>query len=131
MTRIVMTMALEPALDHALSPGAYRCLVLVRSLAGKARILRTLTCSLARQLNRCVNTIRTYRDQLVLAGYLSWSTDLRTGVTTIEVLSPIEPGASKQAKQLWPIEPTPASWRRRGAQFLAHINKKSTLNTFL
>ena len=105
------------------------------SLAGKARVLCTLTCSLARHLGRCVNTVRTYRDQLVAAGYLAWVTDRRTGVTTIEVLAPVEVGTARQGrgrdKAAWPVEPAQASWHHRGAQFLAHINKNPILKGFL
>ena len=125
MTRMIPAMALGPALDRCLSPGAFRCLALIRSLAGKARTLRTLTCSLARQLHRCVNTIRTYRDQLVAAGYLSWSTDPQSGVTTVDLLEPVEVQSrpAMKAPAPWPVEPSPAPWRRGGAQFPAPINR--------
>lgn len=135
MTRIILAMSLDPALNRALSPGAYRCLALVRSLAGKARVLRTLTCSIARQMDRCVNTVRTYRDQLVAAGYLAWATNRRSGVSTIEVLASVEVQTAGQGrvreKASWPVEPTPAPWLRRGAQFLAHINRNPILKGFL
>jgi hypothetical protein len=66
--RIVLPTSLDPFLDAGICPGAVRCLgLLLRSLAGHTRTLRTLTSSLARQLRRCPNTIRNYRDQLVEA----------------------------------------------------------------
>lgn len=132
MTRIVLTMALEPALDRSISPGAYRCLVLLRSLAGRARQVRTLTCALGRQLGRCTNTIRTYRDQLVGAGYVWWATDRRSGVTTVVIRSAVEVGpATGQGRGVWPREPQPAPWHGRGAQFLMHIKQNQSLRRVL
>ncbi len=120
MSRIVLTMALDPALDGALCPGAVRCLLLVRSLAGRSRVLHTLTQSLATQLDRCTNTVRSYKDQLVAAGYLTWTTNVHTGISTIHVLDAVEPAQEGQGKRVEP--PRPKDWRK-GAQFSAAINQ--------
>jgi len=108
--RIVLTISLDPVLDPRLSPGAVRCLALLRSLAGHARTVSTLTCSLARQLGRCVNTVRAYRAALAAAGYIDWQTDPTTGITTMTILAPVEPPS-----------------RRGGAQFAAPIKPSKVI----
>ena len=83
--RIVLTMSLDPYLTPILRPGSVRCLVLLRSLAGHERMFTTFTKSLATQLRRCVNTVRAYRDELVEAGYIHWTTNSRTGIVTVMI----------------------------------------------
>jgi hypothetical protein len=124
-------MALQPALDRALNAGAYRCLTLLRSLSGRARTLDTLTCSIARQMGKCTNTIRTYRDQLVAAGYVWWTTNRRTGITRVLILDPVEPveRTAGQERAAWPKLPSPANWRG-GAQFSALINSGKKVRAF-
>lgn len=106
--RIVLTTSLDPFLDDRLRDGSKTCLTLLRSLAGHARMFQTLTCSLARQLDRCTNTIRAYRDELVEAGYIWWTTDRRTGISTIFIRTAVEPPSRRAALE-------------GGAQFLAPI----------
>ena len=115
-TRILLTCSLTPFLDDAICPGAVRCLALARSLAGHSRTFQTLTSSLARQLNRCTNTVRNYRDQLVEAGYLWWETNKRTGVTTIFIRSAVEPPSRRAALGL-----------EGGAQFVVPIKSRKIL----
>ena len=95
--RIVLTTSLDPFLDPRLRPGAVRCLGLLRSLAGHSRLLSTLTASLARQLGRCTNTVRHYRDELVDAGYICWTTDRRTGIVIVLIRSTVEPPSRRAA----------------------------------
>lgn len=112
-TRIVLTTSLDPFLDPRLRPGAVRCLGLLRSLAGHSRLLSTLTASLARQLDRCTNTIRNYRDELVSAGYIWWTTDRRTGVVTVLIRTAVEPQSRRAALGC-----------EGGAQIGAHVNTR-------
>lgn len=95
--RIVLTTSLDPFLDRRLRGDAPRCLALLRSLAGHARTFTTLTSSLAKQLGRCTNTIRNYRADLVAAGYIWWTTDPRTGHTTVLIREAVEPPSRRAA----------------------------------
>jgi hypothetical protein len=115
-TRILLTCSLTPFLDDTICPGAVRCLALARSLAGHSRTFQTLTSSLARQLNRCTNTVRNYRDQLVEAGYLWWETNKRTGITTIFIRGAVEPPSRRAALGL-----------EGGAQFVVPIKSSKIL----
>ena len=115
-TRILLTCSLTPFLDDAICPGAVRFLALARSLAGHRRMFETLTSSLATQLGRCTNTIRNYREQLVEAGYLWWSTNRITGITTIFIRGAVEPPSRRAALGL-----------EGGAQFVAPIKSRKIL----
>jgi DNA-binding transcriptional regulator YhcF (GntR family) len=88
--RIVLTMSLDPALDRGICGNAHKTLSLIRSLAGHGRRLVTLTCSLARQLGRCTNTVRNHYRELEEAGYLWWQSDRRTGLATLYVREAVE-----------------------------------------
>jgi hypothetical protein len=129
-------MSLETALDATINGGAYKCLALIRSLAGHARILRTLTKSLATQLGVCTNTIRNYRDALVEAGCIWWQTNQKTGITTIMIREKVEPPsrrarleAERQA-EAWPRAPQPARWGG-GAQTLSPIKASKKDSSFI
>jgi len=76
----------------------------------------TLTKSLATQLGRCVNTVRAYRDELVQAGYIWWTTNPRTGVATVMIRSSVE-APSRQT----------ALVHTGGAQFSAPIKSRKNL----
>jgi hypothetical protein len=115
-SRIVLTTSLDPYLDPRLCPGAVRCLGLLRSLAGHSRLLHTLTASLATQLDRCTNTIRNYRTELVEAGYIWWTTDRRTGIVTVLIRGAVEPPSRRAALGLG-----------GGAQFSAPIKSSIPL----
>ena len=89
--RIVLTMSLDPALDRAICGNAHKTLALIRSLAGHGRKLVTLTCSIARQLGRCTNTVRNHYRELEEAGFIWWQSDQRTGLATLYVREAVEP----------------------------------------
>jgi hypothetical protein len=89
--RIVLTMSLDPALDRGICGNTHKTLALIRSLAGHSCKLVTLTCSLARQLGRCTNTVRNHYRELEASGYLWWQPDQRTGLTTLYVREAVEP----------------------------------------
>jgi hypothetical protein len=116
MDQIVLTCSLTPFLDDTICPGAVRALALCRALAGHRRTFQTLTCSLARQLGRCTNTVRNYRDQLVEAGYIWWTTNQRTGIATIFIRGAVEPPSRRAALGL-----------EGGAQFVAPIKSRKIL----
>jgi len=125
--QICLTMSAAPILDRQINGPALRCLALVRSLAGHRRMFQTLTQSLATQLDRCTNTIRTYRDQLVAAGYIWWTTNKRTGITTIMIREAVEP-PSRRAKL--EAERQAESYPQGGAQFSASIKTRKILPPF-
>jgi hypothetical protein len=91
---IVLTISAEPL---ELPPQALKLLLRLRQLAGKARRLVTYTQSLATLFNCTTNTIRNWRNVLVEQGYIYWSTNPRTGMTTIMLTEKVEP-PSRQAK---------------------------------
>jgi len=115
-TRILLTCSLTPFLDDTICDGAVRFLALARSLAGHRRMFETYTKSLATQLGRCTNTIRNHREQLVEAGYLWWSTNKKTGITTIFIRGAVEPPSRRAALGL-----------EGGAQFVAPIKSRKII----
>jgi hypothetical protein len=84
---IVLTFSAEP-LDLPAAP--LKFLLRLRQMAGKSRRLVTYTKSLATLFDRCTNTIRNWRNELVDAGYIHWLTCLRTGRTTILIRESVE-----------------------------------------
>lgn len=114
--RIVLTMSADPVLDPELSDGAVRLLLLIRSLAGHSRALVTLTQSLATQLRRHPDTIRTWRDQLEAGGYIHFRTDPRSGHTTITLREAVEPPsrrAALAAQRERDARPVPLPWQKQ------------------
>ena len=74
---VILTLNARPLFQ--LKAGPLRFLLGLRKLAGHSRSFETLTCSLAKLFGRCVNTIRTWRNELVEQGYIQWILDRRTG----------------------------------------------------
>jgi hypothetical protein len=86
---IVLTISAEPIGD--LRGGPLRLLLQLRQLAGHSRRLVTYTKSLATLFDRCVNTIRAWRTELVKKGYVHATTCARTGTTTYLITERVEP----------------------------------------
>lgn len=108
---IILAMSAEPLGE--LRPGPLLLLLLLRKLAGESRRLSTYTASLATMLDRCPNTIRTWRAELEEAGYIHFSTSMRTGQTTFYVLERVEtPARRAAAEEQRRIEalPAPLPW---------------------
>jgi hypothetical protein len=91
---IVLTLSAEPL---ELRPAALKFLLRLRQLAGHTRRYVTYTKSLATMFQRCTNSIRTWRNYLVDAGYIHWMTNPRNGKTTILITEKVEP-PSRRAK---------------------------------
>lgn len=91
---IVLTMSAEPL---ELPAPALRFLLRLRQLAGHSRRLVTYTKSLATMFDRTTNTIRAWRDVLVEQGYIHWTTNRRTGQSSIYITEKVEP-PSRRAK---------------------------------
>jgi hypothetical protein len=111
-------MSLDPTLDWSISDGAARTLALVVSLAGGAgRSLVTLTCSIAKQLGRTARTIQNHWNAVVDAGYITRTTDRRSGLVTITVTDLVKPPPMPEHPKQWPRLPQPlAGWKRRVAK---------------
>lgn len=128
---------LDPIVDWTLSDGAARTLALVVSLAGGAgRAVVTLTCSIARQLGRTTRTIQNHWNLLAAAGYITRSTDRRSGLVTIVVTDLVRPPPMPEKPKQWPRLPNPLrGWPRRiprwGAKMGAHIKPKTAESALL
>ena len=81
--RFIAKRSVDATLDWALPDGAYRCLDLILSLAGRDGTLRTFTSSLAKQLGRTTRTVQNYYRALVDAGYIQHRFDRRSGVVML------------------------------------------------
>lgn len=106
-----------------LRSGPMRLLLALRKMAGTRRHFRTRTKSLATLFGCTTNTIRNWRNELVLRGYIHWITDPLSGVTTIMIRLKAEPPERrnqevKPSRKLWWMEPRsigPKSWWKFGA----------------
>ncbi len=92
----VRATALDPFLDPALCSGAKTLLVLVRALAGKSRVLETLTASLAVLMCVSRRTIQIWYRQLVAAGLLTHHYDRRRGIVVLGLTEQVEPPEASQ-----------------------------------
>ena len=121
-----LTRGLVLTMDAAvleLRSGPMRLLLALRKMAGTRRHFRTRTKSLARLFGCTTNTIRNWRNELVLQGYIHWITDPLSGVTTIMIRLKAEPPErrnqeDKPSRKPWWMEPRsigPKSWWKFGA----------------
>ena len=104
---------------------AHRLISLIRSLAGRALQIETLTVSLAKALGVTRRCIQQARAKLVATGLIAHSVDWRTNVVTLTILAPALPRAMSAPepdapRAPWPVPPvTSDEWRRRFATKLS------------
>ncbi len=133
----VPSISFDVVVDRRISDGCRRFLQLVAKLAGRSKMLRTLTRSLAKLLGRNRRTVLNYYREAEAVGFLDREYDARTGVTALwlmERIAPPKPPAP-QSKS-WPRVPQP---RRRGtvdvaasalwgvgAKLVSHVNSQNS-----
>lgn len=108
---IILTLSAEPL---ELAGGPLRLLLRLRQLAGHSRRLVTYTKSLATLSGCCTNTIRSWRNVLVEAGYIHWVTSPRTGRTTIYLTEKVEPPSRRarmEEQRRIDALPNPLPWQ--------------------